>query len=77
MLSGGREGPLRRLLAELVEARLPDEFVIPRRLVAVQLAETAFAPIRAWLAAEAACAPRDLAAAISAATAAVRQALRA
>lgn len=74
---GGRQGErVARRLADLVEARLAGPFTIPVRLVAVQLAETAFAPVRAWLAAEAACPARALAEAICAATAATREALR-
>jgi hypothetical protein len=41
------------------------------------LSETAFAPIRGWLNAEAPCTPEELGRAILAATAAVREALQA
>ena len=53
-----------RLLADLVEARLDArglETAIPRRLAAVQLAEAARAPVRAWVAAEAPCTAKALA----------------
>ena len=53
-----------RLLAGLVEARLAArgvETLIPRRMAAVQLAEAALAPVRAWLTAEASCTPEALA----------------
>ncbi len=76
-LMSGRAGErLVRLLADLVESRLDGDFSIPRRLVALQLAETALAPVRGWLLAEAPCAPDALARAIRAATAATRAALR-
>jgi len=53
-----------RLLADLVEARLAErgaETAIPRRLAAVQLADSAMAPVRAWLMAEAPCTAETLA----------------
>ena len=53
-----------RLLADLVEARLAErgtETAIPRRLAAVQLADSAIAPVRAWLMAEAPCTAETLA----------------
>lgn len=73
----GRQGErVARLLADMVEARLDGDFLIPTRLVAVQLAEAASAPVRAWLMAEAACAPDLLARAIGAAGAASLAGLR-
>lgn len=77
LLSGRQGERVSRLLADLVEARVEGEFAIPRRLVAVQLAETAFAPVRAWLTAEAPCPPDALARSICAAAAAVLASLRA
>jgi AcrR family transcriptional regulator len=77
MLSGRQGERIARRLGELVEVRLSGHYIIPQRLIAVQLAETAFAPVRAWIAAEASCTPRALAEAIRAATSAVRSALRA
>lgn len=53
-----------RLLADLVEQRLEArraETLIPRRLAAVQLADAALAPVRAWLFAEAPCTAEALA----------------
>jgi AcrR family transcriptional regulator len=53
-----------RLLADLVEARLAErgaETAIPRRLAAVQLADAAMAPVRAWVMAEAPCTAEKLA----------------
>jgi AcrR family transcriptional regulator len=77
MLAGRQSERIARLLADLIEAQLSGNFLIPRRLVAIQLAETAFAPVRGWLGAEAACTSAQLASAILAATAAAREALRA
>ena len=53
-----------RLLAEMIEARLSAasrQTVIPRRLAAIQLAESALAPLRGWIAGEASAAPDALA----------------
>lgn len=75
---GGRQGErIARLLADLIEARLPSDagFLIPERFVALQLGEGAMAPIRGWLMAEAPCPPEALADAISAASAASLRAL--
>ena len=65
--ASGRLGESARLLADLVEERLAArgaETVIARRLAAVQLAEAALAPLRAWISGEAACAPEALAASL-------------
>lgn len=63
---GGRAGErTARLLADMVEDRLGDAaLLLPRRIAAVQLADAAMAPVRAWLRAEAPCATAALAAAI-------------
>ena len=53
-----------RLLADLVEARLAArgaETAIARRIAAVQLAEAALAPVRAWVSGEAPCSAEALA----------------
>ena len=66
-LSGRLGEKAARLLADLVEQRLAArgaETVIARRLAAVQLAEAALAPVRAWISGEAACAPEALAASL-------------
>lgn len=78
MLAGRQGERIARLLAELIEAHLPcgAAFLIPTRLVALQLGESALAPIRGWLMAEAPCPPEALARAICAASAATREALR-
>ncbi len=76
MLAGRQGERVARLLAEMVEARLDGRFAMPIRLAAVQLAECAFAPVRSWLMAEAACAPEQLAAAICASSSAVLGSLR-
>lgn len=77
MLSGRQSEKIGRLLADLIEARLGAQaLIIPHRLAALQLAETALAPIRGWLMAEAPCPPEALARAICAAGAATREALR-
>ncbi|HZG45669.1 MAG TPA: hypothetical protein VEZ41_05315 [Allosphingosinicella sp.] len=78
MLAGRQGERIARLLAELIEARLPPgaAFLIPARLVALQLGESALAPIRGWLMAEAPSPPDALAHAICAASAATLRALR-
>jgi AcrR family transcriptional regulator len=62
---GGRFGEkTSRLLADLVEERLAARRIetrIARRIAAVQLAEAALAPVRAWVAGEAPCAAETLA----------------
>ncbi len=65
-----------RVLADMIEQRLADTpLILPARLAALQLAETALAPIGGWVTAEAPCAPEDLAQAIHACAAAMREAL--
>jgi AcrR family transcriptional regulator len=62
--SGGLSEKASRLLTDMVEARLAAagaETVIPRRLAAIQLAEAALAPVRAWVKAEASATPEALA----------------
>ena len=76
MLAGRSGARISRLLASLVEERLVGDFIIPHRLVSVLLAETAFAPVRAWLGGEAACTPHVLAQAVSVATASARDSIR-
>jgi AcrR family transcriptional regulator len=77
MLAGRQNERISRLLADLVEARLRADtpFLIPTRLVSLQLSEIAMAPIRGWLTAEAPCPPEALAHAICAASAATLAAL--
>lgn len=56
-----------RLLTDMVEERLrraDTAFTIPMRLVALQLAEAALAPIRGWMTGAASCAPEVLASGI-------------
>lgn len=62
----GRSGErAAKMLADLVEHRLDGiALAVPKRLAAVQLAASALAPVRAWLQAEASCAPGALAKAI-------------
>jgi AcrR family transcriptional regulator len=78
MLAGRQSERIARLLADLIEAQLGDApLIIPRRLVAIQLAEAALGLVRGWLMAEAPCPPEALAEAICAASRATLTALRA
>lgn len=66
-LDGRLRARVARLLAEMIESRLAARDVrtiIPVRLATLQLAETALAPIRGWIAGEAPCAAEALATAI-------------
>lgn len=59
------DGPVTRVLTEMIEERLSDAALsIPTRLAAMQLAESALAPIAGWVTAEAPCTPEALANAI-------------
>ena len=59
------DGPVTRVLTEMIEERLGDmPLSIPTRLAAMQLAESALAPIAGWVTAEAPCTPEALARAI-------------
>lgn len=67
-----------RLLADLIEERLQQThpvLTIPLRLAALQLAETALAPIRGWMTGAAYCTPETLAKGICVASAQVIAAL--
>jgi AcrR family transcriptional regulator len=67
-----------RLLANMVEERLPDaQFTIPRAMAARQLAAAAITPIRCWVGGEAWCIAGELAAAICSSCRAQRSALTA
>lgn len=66
-----------KLLAELVETRLPAPLVIEPRLAAEQCAAAALAPVRAWLLGYAPASPEVLAAAICGSGAALIAVLRA
>lgn len=74
----GDSGPrVERLLADLVAARLPGDWIVPAPIMAAQLAAAALAPVRAWLFAAAPCEAAVLAEAICAVGAASAAALRA
>ncbi len=75
-LSGRTGERAARLLADLVEERLEGEFMVSARLVAVQLAESALSPIRAWAAGEASCSPQALGQALCRSSAASIASLR-
>ena len=64
-----------RLLAQMVEERLPDRLRMPRRLAARQLAGAALSPVTAWLNGEAPCAAETLARSICATGKAMAEAL--
>lgn len=68
-LSGPARDRVTRLLAGLIAERLapwPDEAAMPARMASLQLAETMLAPIRAWVAGEAAMTAAALADALDA-----------
>jgi AcrR family transcriptional regulator len=70
--------PATRVLTEMIEERIGDApLTIPTRLAAMQLAETALAPVIGWVTAEAPCTPEALAGAIHACAGAMRTALTA
>lgn len=59
------DGPVTRVLTEMIEARIAGmPLLIPARLAAMQIAESALAPISGWVTAEAPCAAGALAQAI-------------
>ena len=64
-LAGQVGDKARRLLADMVEARLDGQaLAVPLRLASLQLAEAALAPIKAWVAGEAPCSAQTLAASL-------------
>jgi AcrR family transcriptional regulator len=64
-LGGRTGGHAERLLASMVEERLDGSpLTFPSRLAAVQLAQSALAPVKSWLMGEAPCDPAHLALAI-------------
>lgn len=79
MLAGRQGERIGRLLAKLIETRLPRDaaFLIPPRLVALQLGKSALAPVRGWLMGEASCTADALAHAVSATCNATLRSLRA
>ena len=73
----GRAGEqARRLLAELIEARLEGELALAPRLAARQLADAALAPVRAWLLGEASATSAALAESLCRSGAALAASLR-
>jgi len=74
-LSGRAGEQALRLLAQLVEERLPGSTTLPRRLAAAQAAAAALVPVRAWLLGEAPARPEALAEALLRAGAALRKAI--
>jgi AcrR family transcriptional regulator len=59
------DGPVTRVLTEMIEERIGAmPLLIPTRLAAMQIAESALAPISGWVTAEAPCAAETLAEAI-------------
>lgn len=77
-LGGETRAKVERLLAGMVLERLPPSMptpALPLRLAAVQLAGAQLTLVRAWLAGESHCAPRDLARSICATSASLRAGL--
>ncbi|MBX3702706.1 MAG: hypothetical protein KF822_02905 [Steroidobacteraceae bacterium] len=75
---GEMHAKVERLLAGMVLGRLPQSVptpALPLRLAAVQLAGAQLTVMRAWLAGESHCAPRDLARSICATSASLRSSL--
>lgn len=59
------DAPVKRVLTEMIEERIGTRpLIIPTRLAAMQIAESALAPISGWVTAEAPCAAETLARAI-------------
>jgi AcrR family transcriptional regulator len=67
-----------RLLAEMIDERLEpsDDFRIPRRVAAMQVAQAMLGPIRLWIVGEFAATPGALAASLFETAAAMRASLR-
>jgi AcrR family transcriptional regulator len=75
---GRMQDKVTRLLAGMIEERLREEahaLAIPLRLAALQLADSALAPLRGWVIAEAFCAPEALAGSLCRCGQAMRAAL--
>lgn len=66
MMSGRAHGVMARSLAGLIEARLPDDGVIPGALLAVQIAHGQLALIEEWLTGRHGCTAGEIAAALQA-----------